>query len=313
MELEFIPELPGELEPHIDSLEWLVALIGRAWCTPLQSQYEVREGIIFSNGQVATGGNHEYGKTCALHGEESLLVDALKQGGIEWLDTAIALAIQVRDTVVPQPCGNCRDVLATYFLNPEVCYKPELPILGIGPEKDGVREIAVARLKDYYFEDFKRYEGPVSKDLKKAIKKAARAHRFAYNIYDKDTESHPTGAAAIARRGKKKRIYPGTFVGDVAYHPLGAPGNAKAAAYADGAVDIEAMVIVADWMPHVPYKQRQYLVEISPNLEVYLVALSANEIYKTTPEEMLPNNFGPHNLGMTGKVEEWKESIRKKA
>lgn len=309
MELEFIPELPEDLEPYIEQIKILVDNIGDVWCTPEQSGYEVRECIVTKSGTVIPGGNHEYGKTCGLHGEESTVSATLQMLGKRELKEVLALGIMVH----ADPCGNCRDVLAAYFLNHDICYNPELPILRIDPEKDGKAQVAVARLKDYYFEDFKLYEGKISPKLQEAIDAASRSYRFAYNVFGKDTPSHPTGAAAIARRGKKKRIYPGTFIGDVAYHPAESVLIAKGSAYADGAVDIEAMVIVAEEMPHVPYRQRQYLIDISPGLEVYLVSLSTNEIYKTTPAEMLPNNFGWHNLGMAGKVEEWKESIRKKA
>ncbi len=310
-ELRFFPELPDDLEPYLEHIRTLEREIRKVRCTPDQSKYEVREGFITQSGLFIGGGNHEYGKTCALHGEESVIIPALQTLGKENLHEIFALGIMVHDTVIPQPCGNCRDVLASYFLNKDGCYNPDLFVLGIGPEKEGNTELAVARLKDYYFEDFKLHEKPVSADIRKAIKKAARAYRFAYDIYGTRDEHHPTGAATLTTKGKYTEVYPGAFVGDVAYHPLGAVGNAKAAAYADGAVDVEAMVIVADGMPHVPYRQRQYLVEISPDLEVYLVSLFSNEIWKTTPAEMLPNNFGPHNLGMTEDIETWKESVRK--
>ena len=312
MELEFFPELPKDLEPYLTQIQTLVDAIGEVRCTPLQSGYEVREGILLSNGQIAVGGNHEYGKTCSLHGEESMMSATLQmlEGGN--LEDVLALGILVPDNPgIPQPCGNCRDLLATYFLDSNTCYNPELLILGIGTEKEGKTQIAVARLKDYYFEDFELYDGEVSKKIQEAIDAAARSLTFAYNLYGKDTPNHPTGAAAIAKGGTRD-IYTGTFIGDVAYHPAESVLIAKGSAYSDGAVDIELMVIVAEEMPHVPYRQRQYLVDISPDLEVYLVALSSNEVYKTTPSEMLPENFGWHSLGMTDAVQEWKENVRKR-
>ncbi len=320
--LEFFPHLPEDLAEYQPHLGRLVEGIRAAKCTPDQSHYEVREGVVLKNGALILGGNHEYGRTCGIHGEESLMANVLQQLGREHLDDVVALGILVHDTVIPQPCGNCRDVLAAYFLERGGCYRPDLPVLGIGPEKDGKTEIAVARLADYYVEDFTRFEGKLPRDVKRAVREAEKAYRFAYNLYGKDAATHPTGAAAIARRGRRKGlagaldlligtkgIYPGTFVGDVAYHPLEAVAVAKGSAYAHGAADIEAMVIVAEEMPHVPYRQRQYLVEINPDLDVWLVSLSTGEAYITSPKEMLPNNFGPHNLGMTAQVEEWKAAM----
>ncbi len=314
MELEFIPGLPEDLEPYLEQIKILVGNIGDVRCTPEQSGYEVRECIVTKSGTVIPGGNHEYGRTCGLHGEESVMSATLQMLGKADLKEVLALGIKMPDKPrVAEMCGNCRDVLAAFFLNQGICYNPELPVLGIGPGKEGKAQVAVARLKDYYFEDFRLYEGEISPRLKEAIDAAGRSYSFAYNVFGKDTPSHPTGAAAIAGRGKRKRIYPGTFIGDVAYHPAESVLIAKGSAYADGAVDIEAMVIVAEEMPHVPYRQRQYLIDISPGLEVYLVSLSKNKIYKTTPAEMLPNNFGWHNLGMSDAVQEWKEKIRRTA
>ncbi len=311
MELEFFPELPKDLEPYLGQIQTLVDNIGEVWCTPDQSGYEVRECIVTKDYKLIPGGNHEYGKTCGLHGEESVMSATLQLLGKMDLLEVLALGIMVPDKPrVPQPCGNCRDVLASYFLNPDIYYNPELPIIGIGPEKDGKTSVSIARLKDYYFEDFKLYDGEVSPKLQEAIDSAARSYGFAYNIFGKDTPNHPTGAAAIAKGGTRD-IYTGTFIGDVAFWPAESVLIAKGSAYSDGAVDIETMVIVAEEMPHVPYRQRQYLIDISPDLDVYLVALSSNEVYKTTPSEMLPENFGWHNLGMTDAVQEWKETIRK--
>ncbi len=308
--LEFFPHLPEDLAEYQHHIGRLVRGIRLAKCTPDQSRYEVREGVVLRSGALILGGNHEYGKTCGIHGEESLMANLLQQFGREHLDEVVALGILVHDTVIPEPCGNCRDLLAAYFLDKQGCYRPDLPVLGIGPDMGRKTEIAVARLGDYYFEDFTRFEGKLPGDVKRAIKKAEKAYRFAYNLYGKDAENHPTGAAAIATRGKKTGIYPGTFVGDVAYHPLESVAVAKGSAYAHGAVDINAMVIVAEEMPYVPYRQRQYLVEVHPDLDVWLVSLSAGEAYRTSPKEMLPNNFGPHNLGMTAQVEEWKAAMR---
>ena len=289
----------------LPQLEVLVREISGVKCTPLQSKYEVREGLVTLQCEFIGGGNHEYGCTNAIHGEESLVSAALQRLGPEGMKDVALIGIKVKGDGIPQPCGNCRDVLAAYFLNADICDNPELPLVGVSVfEQPAEISAAIypAQLKDYYVEDFLLHEGALPDAVTRAIQEAAAAEPHAYDIYGGASPRQPRAAALIAAGG----IYPGVFIGDAAYHPVGPVAVARAHAYSRGALDIEAAVIIALNRPLVAYRERQYLVEMDPQLPVYMASLSTGQVWATTSGEMLPHHFGAHSIGLSDAVERWK-------
>lgn len=120
--------------------------------------------------------------------------------------------------------------------------------------------------------------------------RAARDGAYApYSLY-------PVGAAVLCGSGV---VYRGCNIENAAYSAtMCAERTALFAAYAAGEREFVALVVIAGSDRPVPPCGvcRQVLVELAPDMPVVLANMDGATQY-TTPRDLLPGAFGPHDLG----------------
>lgn len=304
--------------------ENLLAYANIAKTSPLQSNYHVKEAALLSNGLLVHGGNIEYSLTRAIHGEESLIANALQHGLTKENKIELIAIVVGEPGNVATPCGNCRDLLRQYVdMNVElVCGSPKGGIAKVMP------------LSAYYFDNYKKLEAESlildiqkygvieysAHPLRKAIEKA-------YNIYTTEEDKKKNYGAYFLFDNE---IISGKYIGDAAYHPI-LPLTSAIATFENSGLwksDIKhvhgLMLGALDNIPDVKYIERQHLQEFAQKnsvlgmkypLPVYLIKFKKNseinsnwkidEIYVTDSKEWLPYSFGPLNLGLEDAIKNY--------
>jgi cytidine deaminase len=122
------------------------------------------------------------------------------------------------------------------------------------------------------------------------ITRAASAQKFAYAPYS----NYPVGAALLTRSGG---VYLGANVENAVYSlTVCAERIAVFKAVSEGQRDFEAIAVVTPNGGSPCGSCRQVLREFSPNLVVYIAEAGGN-YRQTTVAELLPDSFGPEQLG----------------
>jgi cytidine deaminase len=122
------------------------------------------------------------------------------------------------------------------------------------------------------------------------ITRAASAQKFAYAPYS----NYPVGAALLTRSG---RVYLGANVENAVYPlTLCAERVAMVKAVSEGEREFEAMAVVTRNGGSPCGACRQVLREFAPHLVVYIADAGGN-YRQTTVTELLPDSFGPEQLG----------------
>jgi cytidine deaminase len=123
------------------------------------------------------------------------------------------------------------------------------------------------------------------------IARAREARRRAYAPYS----GYPVGAALLAASGK---VYEGVNVENAAY-PTGicAERSAVFAAVSQGEREFSAIAVVTKDGGTPCGSCRQVLTEFAPDIAVLIADGEGKLVAETTARELLPNAFGPENLG----------------
>jgi cytidine deaminase len=122
------------------------------------------------------------------------------------------------------------------------------------------------------------------------ITRAASAQKLAYAPYS----NYPVGAALLTR---SDGVYLGVNVENAVY-PLSlcAERVAMVKAVSEGEREFEAMAVVTPNGGSPCGSCRQVLREFAPNLVIYIADAGGN-YRQTTVAELLPDSFGPEQLG----------------
>jgi cytidine deaminase len=123
------------------------------------------------------------------------------------------------------------------------------------------------------------------------IERARQARRHAYAPYS----GYPVGAALL---GKSGTIYEGVNVENAAY-PTGmcAERSAVFSAVSKGEREFQAIAVVTADGGTPCGSCRQVLTEFGPEIAVFIADGEGRLVSETTAKELLPNAFGPENLG----------------
>ncbi|MFH1409316.1 MAG: hypothetical protein ABIH34_05390 [Nanoarchaeota archaeon] len=274
-------------------------LIGKAFDdampTPTQSSYPVRAAVVTDKGRYFSGGNHEYGLGRSLHAEETVVARAIEENPRYRL---VALALIAGEPGnIATPCGNCRDFLNQYT-------DPELIIVS-GSPKGG--QVAISKLNDYLFNEFKETEI----GLTLSPETIAAEARKATTLYSPSMTPY---LAVLTPLGGEHLF--GTFDGDAAYHPTQSIQCAIKSLQGrvnQGSPLASALIIIAEGKPKVPYLDRQHLTEHLARQNAYLEITNPvplpirlvdvdqqgkpQRMWETNSDEWIPHPFSPSNLG----------------
>ncbi len=272
---------------------------------PPFSNYFVKEGVGLVNGEILPAGNIEYGICQALHGEESAVAAFRAHYGRASAGEIILGIVAGNPGNVPAPCGNCRDIMLEDF-------GEDFEI--VSGTADGGMAV-VANMADYLFSKFRSLGvADTPSDILEKVRIAIRQGELLVNDAYAPKHIHPERRyhALIATHNNN-------FVGarDVMceYHPIYALRDAIRQARRANDPFVQSVVIVCEdfgsGVPHVMYKDRQHLMELSLQAElltgqendvpVYLATYSSQEqitsVWKTSVKEWLPFAFSPRNFG----------------
>ncbi len=270
---------------------------------PQFSNYFVKEGVGVAGGEMVPAGNIEYGMCQALHGEESAVAAYRARYG-RTNDKEIILGI-VKNGNIPEPCGNCRDIMLEDF-------GEDFEI--VSGAADGGTAVVV-HMRRYLFSQFMRLGVAGIPQFARerigiAIQKGESLTNDAYSPSDIHPERkyHALIATDYA-----------DFVGarDVMceYHPIYALRDAVRQARRAHNPHVRFVVIVCEdfggGAPHVMYKDRQHLLELNLQAElfagrefnppVYLVTYGKRgqivDAWETSVKQWIPLPFTPRNFG----------------
>ncbi len=123
------------------------------------------------------------------------------------------------------------------------------------------------------------------------IARALEARQRAYSPYS----GYPVGAALLAKSG---RIYQGVNVENAAY-PTGmcAERSAVFSAVSQGDREFSAIAVVTADGGTPCGSCRQVLTEFAPEIVVLVADGQGRLVMETTAQDLLPDAFGPENLG----------------
>jgi cytidine deaminase len=112
----------------------------------------------------------------------------------------------------------------------------------------------------------------------------------------------PVGASLLARNADgETRIFTGCNVECAAFYINCAERTACYKAISEGFRDLVLMALVCAKNPDIAGfpcgSCRQVLREFNLQLPILVVVSKQNDVIRTTVEELLPNSFGPENLG----------------
>lgn len=281
---------------------------------PKFSDYHVRAAIGPVKSRFYPAGNIEYGDRKALHAEECAVAAYFSRtnGQMDAFQLPILALVAGSPGSPATPCGNCRDILLDAF-------GPDLEIVSGSP--DGGVAI-VCKLQDYLFDNPTRM---IALDDEPEIR---MSFDFLNAQKRKVVTSDPYGPPAIEINRQYAALIlahngeddPKIFFGGrqlfCDYHPLYPIRDALRQLEHWQTPMIQFVTVIADQKksdqpPHVPYCDRQHLMEIHLRGEVldgrhewdprvYLV--NANHAcpavaWKTSVKQWLPHPFSPANFG----------------
>ena len=304
-----VAELSDEQRKRIPTYEQALVIAGASKVpSPPFSNYFCKESIGTNPTNFTPAGNIEYGLCQAIHGEESAVAN-LRASQIqesEYGDIVLGIIAGNPDDV-PNPCGNCRDVMLDGI-------GEEFEIVSGAPE--GGLAI-VAPFKSFLFKEPKEIREIPEIELENfeelIMLKMEEANALTSDPYS-PSKVHPE-RKYFAILFTKKNLYVGTRDIMVDYHPLYPLRDAIRQATRANDHTIMGIAIVREDegqdIPHVMYKDRQHLLEFNLQNElihddeqdppIVLVTHDGKgnitRLCRTSVKEWLPFPFTPRNFG----------------
>jgi cytidine deaminase len=264
--------------------------------SPLLSQFRVGSSALCNPGGLAVGANCEYGAGFGraydevIHSEESLVAHALGQFGQAARLSVIGLAF---DSPSPAtPCGKCRSLIESYSAGDPV-------IVSVGREL-GVQMWTLSELLPRVFQPVNRADLSVveASVVSKLFDAALNVVGLSFNHFSSQTLGE--SGAAVAASG---RVFALPRIDSLAFYGTSALRATLAATLGGQPKQLDAVLLCSkSGLP--TGEDRQLLFEFASlfdqesTLPTYLYASESDTLSVTTPHALLPDAFGPRDLGM---------------
>lgn len=264
--------------------------------SPCRSNFKVGSSVYCGAGRIAHGSNAEYGAGPrraydeAVHSEEVAVVNALNHHGRDILVEMVALA---SDAPTPSTsCGKCRSLLETYG-------QPDIIILSAGTDTK-VTMWKLSELLPNSLSALSRFPSPKKEDprLQSLLQAAEGARRAGFIPFSEGTLGR--SVAAISANGTILSL---PRVDSLAFYGTSSLRATISAILLSNPRGIDGVLISSrSGLP--TGEDRQLLFEFASlfgqveSLPVYLHEEGAENAIVSTPDALLPNGFGPSDLGM---------------
>lgn len=272
---------------------------------PSFSKYFVKESVGLVGGEMLPAGNIEYGLCQALHGEELAVSTFRSRFGRNCEKDMVLGIVAGSPGNIATPCGNCRDIMLEDF-------GTDFEIVS-GAADGGTA--TVVNMSQYLFSEFKRMDVA---DIPESVLKKIGSAIWQGNILINDAYSpklvHPE-RRYNALISTPRSDYVGARDVMCEYHPIYALRDAIRQARRASDPFVQSVIIVCEdfggGAPHVMYKDRQHLLELSLQAElldeqennppVFLATYTEKDgvvsVWRTSVKEWLPLAFSPRNFG----------------
>lgn len=315
-------------EQYKEQLTQAIHQLDNCVTVPVTSGVHARNGTLLidknsGDYSIQTGGNIEYeNRAYAIHGEETFVNKTLQyafsqhplQPGEE-SEAKNTLNLHYHTTILfginnsresAAPCGNCRDLMKSYFDLESTL------VANVRP--DG--QVHIFKLGDYYVDTFKECTSLTNED-QLLLDHAFEAYERSFAFYTDVKE----GAAL---RGQKGGIFSGAKMEDVAFHDTMAVLSAidKAREAKDHIITHAAFVVEDQDHISIPYKERQFLLEATTfnhalgydePIKVLITEKEQKKVFETSTEEFMPFAFSTVRFDMGSGLDEYiRELIKEK-